>query len=111
MNKLELRDYGMLLFHSGLYGHAFDYLAAYSAFQVYLLICILLLESDVIWSFCNSLRELKSGFCAILCSDGMVVNYSSWTLFEHEKLQVFFSYPDPWILGGNTLISLFGLWC
>jgi hypothetical protein len=59
VNKLELRDYGMLLFHSGLYGHAFDYLAAYSAFQVYLLICILLLESDLIWSFCNSLRELK----------------------------------------------------
>ncbi len=59
VNKLELRDYGMLLFHSGLYSHAFDYLAAYSAFQVYLLTCILLLESDVIWSFCNSLRELK----------------------------------------------------
>lgn len=55
-------------------------------------------------------RVEAGGFCAILCSDGMVVNYSSWTLFEHEKLQVFFSYPDPWILGGNTLISLFGLW-
>jgi hypothetical protein len=56
-------------------------------------------------------RVEAGGFCAILCSDGMVVNYSSWDLFEHEKLQVFFSYSDPWILGGNTLISLFGLWC
>lgn len=26
----ELRDYGMLLFHAGLYGRAFEYLNAYS---------------------------------------------------------------------------------
>lgn len=30
VDEQELRDYGMLLFHAGLYGRSFEYLNAYS---------------------------------------------------------------------------------
>ena len=34
VDNQELRDYGMLLFHAGLYARSFEYLNSYSASQV-----------------------------------------------------------------------------
>jgi len=87
VNKLELRDYGMLLFHSGLYGHAFDYLAAYSAFQASATMPLVFNPLEVKES--AALEHLLERLRLILAEQ-------AWTGKAGSESDAFEQPPDPW---------------
>jgi len=87
IDNQELRDYGMLLFHAGLYGRSFEYLSAYSAS----------LTNNVLSSALNPLKMKEDvALERLLERLRLILAEQAWlgtsgTPFSSSELP-----PDPW---------------